>query len=341
MIKVGAKVIPTKEELSSIIKSNYNIEVIDIKPVRSVLKIITNNGDKGLIKGSKDKKINFLTSALNHTDKNGFKKFAHFAKNKKGRYTFQIGNNNYALIDWIPGREIDMDHLNELEEAARTYGQYHQAAKGFKIPKYTKYDNNLGAWPNNLKSHYAMLLDFKKSLTVRKDLTSFDALFLKTVDPVLEWCETAISLLNKSAYKQLVKVNQSKPCLIHHSCYAQNLIYTPNGEVFLIDWGRSMIDLPIHDVANLMTRHLRHKKWDINRAQIILDGYTSVKKISSDEMELLKLLISFPQKYFVTAKKYYTKNENKEELLLGKLERLEKEDSLKAHFLRHFDSLKV
>lgn len=338
---MGTKVIPTKEELIKIIKNNYNLDVIDVKPVRSVLKIITNNGDKGLIKGSKDKKLNFLMAALNHTDKNGFKRFAHFTKNKKGRYSTQIGNNNYCLIDWLPGREIDMEHLNELEEAARTYGQYHRAAQGFKIPKNTKYTNNLGAWPNNLKTHYAMILDFKKSLAGKTNLTPFDERFLRTVDPVIEWCETAINLLNKSAYKQLVKANQSKPCLIHHSCYAQNLIYTPNGEVFLIDWGRSMIDLPIHDVANLMIRHLRHKKWDINRAQIILDGYTSVKPISSEEMELLKLLIAFPQKYFVTAKKYYAKNENKEELLLGKLVRLEKEDSLKAHFLRHFDSLKV
>jgi spore coat protein I len=56
---------------------------------------------------------------------------------------------------------------------------------------------------------------------------------------------------------------------------------------------------------------MRKCNWDIDETNRILDTYDKIYPISRDELELLKIIINFPEKLCKTINRYYNSKKSK------------------------------
>jgi CotS family spore coat protein len=325
----------SQEELKDILKNKFKLKLISSTDVRAALKVVTNKGTFGFVKASSRKKLAGLVSFLNYLGDRKFEQISKIFPTTKGDYYVKFGEQRVKLIQWLDGRECNLNDPHILGKTAEAYARFHLASQGFIPPLKSKWKSNLGLWPANFTKSFIFLKELKTKTVNKSNHDEFEKLLLKTIDQFYKDMELTLRLLEVSDYKSQVKKALKKPCTIHHSCYYQNLIYGKDGDVYIIDYGKLMMDLPIHDIANLMIRHVRHHKWNFQDAKVILDNYQLYRKLTSQDMELLYILILYPKRYLKIIQKYMKGNKELS-YLVKHLDGIIKEIPLKTKFLKEF-----
>ena len=82
--------------------------------------------------------------------------------------------------------------------------------------------------------------------------------------------------------------------LIHNNLDLNNFRY--NGNSYLTGWEKSKIDLPIYDLIDIYKRYYNILDFDI-----ILKRYQKRYPLSTDELKLLFIIISIPEKIDFTS----------------------------------------
>jgi Ser/Thr protein kinase RdoA (MazF antagonist) len=78
-----------------------------------------------------------------------------------------------------------------------------------------------------------------------------------------------------------------------------------DGQLCLVDFDYAIRDLRIHDLINLLVRNLRHNEWHLDVCNLILHEYHRRSKLSADEIEVMHILLSWPQDFWQVGLQYY------------------------------------
>lgn len=85
---------------------------------------------------------------------------------------------------------------------------------------------------------------------------------------------------------------------------------------------------------------MRKCNWDISKVEVILDKYCSVEPITREELEVMKLILQFPQKFWRVANKFYNSRRSwSERSFMGKLQEVVDEMEDHRRFLADFEKL--
>lgn len=91
-------------------------------------------------------------------------------------------------------------------------------------------------------------------------------------------------------------------------------------EAYFIDFDYAILDLKVNDLCNFITKVIKNFAFDINKANIILNSYSSIYSITDKELEVLYGLLSFPYDFYDISKNYYTKRKDwEDEVFLNRL----------------------
>jgi Ser/Thr protein kinase RdoA (MazF antagonist) len=90
----------------------------------------------------------------------------------------------------------------------------------------------------------------------------------------------------------------------HHDPAPRNLI-RHGGELTLIDFELSGVDLFIHEVTSLLNRCLEANQWNEDIFGLTLGAYQMERRLSSLEIKLLPYFLLFPQKFWRICRQRY------------------------------------
>ena len=107
--------------------------------------------------------------------------------------------------------------------------------------------------------------------------------------------------------------------ICHKDYTAHNLVAGPESG-FIQNFDLCGIELPVYDVSNFLRRKLRKSNWAVQDATFILEKYSAHRPLSYDDLQMLRLLIMYPQKLWRIINKYY--NSKKSWCEKGCLEKL-------------------
>lgn len=291
--------------LTSILQDGWNLKLNEFIEIRGAYKVITSDGVKSLkISGEKSEKINFIYDAQCYLYENGFHNMAPLIKTSSGTPFYKHKKEVYILTPWIEGSEPSYKNITHLQMTAFTLAEMHCKSMGFN-KRNEKYQGKYGKWPKKLAEKQKELVMYKK-LAENGD-QEFDRLFLEHSDWLISRTQQAIRLLNEASYKKLVSdAKSNNGYLCHGDTAVRNFILKEN-EIYFIDFDSMAHDLPVVDLWRLLRRTLRRNKWSADFINAVIAAYEQNRKLSREEKEVLFALLTFPERAWRIAHKYYEK----------------------------------
>ncbi|AYD39166.1 CotS family spore coat protein [Clostridium fermenticellae] len=316
--------------------NKFDLNVIDVVPVRNVYMASTDKGNKIL------KKVEYTIEELKYIDdllnyiRNKFDRVISFVRNKDGKiYTIWNGD-MYCIMDVVQGSECNFSNPVDISIAARALGEMHAASEGFKTSLSNKYNN--GKLIDDFKRR-VQEMDFFKSIAMSHERKNeFDEMFLKNEEYYIDEIKNCVSLLEDSCYYKLCS-EEDKVVVCHHDLAHHNILIR-NEKAYFIDFDYAIIDLKIHDLCNFISKVIKNFCFDINKADTIIENYCITNSLNKRELEVLYAMFTFPEDFYSICKDYYTRRKDwGEDIFLSRFKKkiLYKED--REEFLRNFRKL--
>lgn len=285
------------------IENLYGLTVSNMYPYKDTFIIATPKGHKVIRRiPFSFERLKFVHGAKEHLAANGFPFIDSYVLTGSGDPGFCHNNSLYALTDLINGRESSFDSDSDLTRAAAALAGLHKASAGYIAPEGCKVQNELGRLPG----YFAKRLDDIKKMRkqAKKGKGRFDQLFLEYAGRFISAGEKASEELAASAYEKLAVEAWDNKSFCHHD-YTHHNIILDGGRVTVINFDYCCYELRVYDIANLIRRKMRKCDWDISKTGLIIQSYCSVYPLSREEMEVMKIVLQFPQKFWRVVNRYY------------------------------------
>lgn len=304
-----------------------------IHPVLDVFRIETAVGPMSL-KWSRRSGDRLLSVArgLEYVSENGFRSCRLPLPTKSGAPFLAQGGRHYLLFEWIEGERIDFSCPEQLAASCRTLAHFHLCGRGF--------DSSGGSFARLVRSlarRHRELQSFAGRAGRSEAGSGFERELGRALGYYLELAAFGRRLL-AGIEPEAGATGESGLC--HGDVAARNLILSPGGEVFLIDFDAMRPDLPLLDLWKLFRRAMTGLGWEAEAGLRIIDSYETVAPLRPGELAVLLALLAFPQKLWRLARRFYRgRHEGEEEKYTRKLRRFTSQSHAHASFLREFARL--
>lgn len=287
------------------IENGYGIEIERYWQVRGAFRLDSDRGPL-FLKRSRltEKELRFVTAALAHLDRRGFDRTPRVIATTDGAPFLCAGGARYVLTEWRTGEECDFDNRADTQETAGLIAELHQASAGFDPPPGCL-RWQYGTWPQTFRRRLAELALFGRIAGIRAETHEFDREFLRRLAEQTAYGQEAYAWLQESRYPGLVFLARRERGFCHHDLAHHNVIREPDGRLTLVDFDYAICDLRVHDLANLLRRVLKRNGWQPGQAWEIVAAYDRRKTLLPAELELLAVLLWWPQEYWQVAFQYY------------------------------------
>jgi len=307
-------------ELTIDIFDAYDMQIEDIVPIRSVYLLYTDKGVKILKKINYSlEELKFINDVVNYARGN-YQFIVSFMNTADGGYYIKKDNDIYVVLDIIEGREADFQNPIDIAMVSKALCKFHKSTCGMN--QMIESRNNLHNWIPNFKKRADELLKFREISELHHIKSNFDKLFLEYVDRYYEEALHSIELLKKSSYDRLCSEDNKIKSICHHDLAYHNIMIDNDCNVHFVDFDYCIFDLRIHDIGNFIVKAVKYCGWDMDKAQTILESYSSIDEISKDELKALYGFLMFPQDFYEISRQYYMKTKDwDEDDFLSRLER--------------------
>lgn len=325
-------------ELEKELQDNYNIKINSISNFRDMFIANTDSG-KRLIKISnlKPDRVNFIAEAKDYLYNNGFCNIDKNIYTNSGNAYITYNDQTIYMSDFIEGRECNLDSREESIRCARLLARMHKASNGFACSENSAPRSELGRLPGCYRKRLDEIKKLKKNAL--RGRMKFDNLMCKYVDYFYDIGERALNMLDTSDYYELVEDAEKNRNISHHDFNHHN-IFVQNEEMYLINFEYCCYDLKVYDLVNLLRRKMRKCQWDIDEAAVILNEYSKIETLGESELDLMKVMLMFPQKFWRVVNKYYNSRKSwSEQNYINRLQEVIDEISCLKAFLDKFSAL--
>lgn len=301
------------EEIKSNILNYYNLVVYDIESIkfkdtekqRAVYKIVTDKGVKCLKKVYYyEDDLLFIYSVIEWLNSRGIY-CPRFISTKNGLKFVKYCNNLFILTDWIEGRKCDYNNLDDIKAIAENLGKIHKCSKGFYPVDGSKLRVTDKDYLYSYNKHFLQLLELSNTAFRIRD--KFSKIYLENFDYNLYKARESIYILSKIDFSKNIGDDVSRNAICHLDYVNKNIIFSEDNNLYVIDFDRAMIDMPVHDINVFLKRILKREKtsWNFDVFLSAIESYEKIRKLSYDEYMLLYAMLMFPQKYWKVSRDYY------------------------------------
>ena len=329
-----------EEELKKLLNEEYDLKVLSIEKIKNVYKVVEEN-EEFCLKVIKYEyaHFNFILSAINHLQKNNFDRVPDIISTVNGKQYIHIESGFAYLTKWILGRESNYDNPIELEKVTKKLAELHIASEGFNLQNKMKPRIGWFSWIRTFKTRRNEIIDFKNRINQKFYKNQFDKLYLGYVEEEVNRANKAIEGLENSNYIQYMGKEVFRRGFCHHDYANHNILIDKNFELNVIDFDYCILDTSLHDLSSLMIRVMKNRKWDLEKANKIINYYTSINILLDGYKEIMKEFIRFPQSFWqIGLQKYWEQQPWDEELFLNKISKYVEDRNDREEFLEEFFS---
>lgn len=319
----------------------YGIRIKDFCQLNKILYLDTSIGPLAVKRSTlTPEELQLQYNILRHLSNKGYDNFSKIIPTQHGLGFAHVDGNLYLITTWVRGIYPDFSNTDDLDLASRTLAQFHKSATGYKGPVLWQKRKLYGVWPMRFSYRLSHLQWYKRCIKARGMQDEFDQLFMEHVDEVLLQGYHAIESLRSPFYYDLATKAQGQGTVCHHDLAYHNMLIDENKNAWLIDFDYCLLDMPVHDLSNMISRHVKYTKWCLKDISRILLMYHQEKPLLSAELQALLHFLEFPQDFWQLAwAKYNELGMHRPEALLVRLEKLVGSQLSRQQFLAEFTYL--
>lgn len=278
-----------EELLKQILKSDYNIEVSNVKRYKKLWQVTSINKSY-IIKPFKALRAIDSVYALNICmQKKGFKNFPLLLLTKGNQPYFNINDQYYVVMPYIEGRLANFKRIEDLQKVVNVLALFHHSGAFFSEQLNLNYYSPI---------HYRLenrLFAFKglfNSLLIKKDKTLLDKKIIELGKDILTYSAEALNLINREIINNCYQEAYDNKFIAHRDVASHNFIVNSQG--WLIDFDITGIEPQFLDLWQLLNRVMLEVDWSIDRFQMIEEMYFQNKRLRDYERSLIRKLSLFP-----------------------------------------------
>lgn len=330
------------------ILSNYPYNIYEIIPIkfkdtdkqRAVYKFESSDGPKCLKKVYFDEaNLLFVYSVIQWFYSNGINVPKILPTKCGGRYV-RFNDDLFIVTDWIEGRKCDYDNDYDVCKAAENLGKMHRLSYDFRPISGSCIKKDETDWHKVFSRRHHQLLQFSNTAFALKD--EFSKIYLSCFDCYSERAAHAVTILNKIDNEKFTYPAEKLNTICHLDYVNKNLIFTYTGDLYVIDFDKSKIDMPIHDLGTFLKRILKrtNTSWNFQILTMSINSYEKERKLSLEELLGLFVFLEFPQKYWKISRDYFSNvKECNKKLFVSMLKQVSEQKDEHNIFCQEFMSL--
>jgi len=240
----------------------------------------------------------------------------------------------YIMKNWYWGEECNLKELSQIEEAAANLARLHCAMSGIDFTNEQLEHNISPDLMETFDKRNRELKRVKAYIREKRQKNEFELIYLNYYDVFYEQGLMAAERLNKSLYPLLLEEAVKKRDVCHGNYTYHNIImlkakteaitknYIPPGwinkqplsvadlaggssPIATTNFEKSYIGLQISDLYQFIRKVMEKNDWDLLYGSRIIDAYDRIKPISKDELNILYLLLLYPEKFWKITNFYY------------------------------------
>ncbi|WP_372663934.1 CotS family spore coat protein [Cohnella sp.] len=296
-----------------------SVRLVQATEMKAIWKVSDGTRVYGLkrLKYGKEKML-FAIQAQKHLQDQGGP-VPHLIRTKQGQLYAERDGQIFILYAWAEGRAPSFSNPTDLQKSVQLLARFHKASTGFSPPIPCLESTKLGKWPLQYESMKTHFHEWQTS-------TAFPGLSASLKShwkDLIRLAENAQAALSRSEYENMVRNGPKTLC---HQDYSEgNALLNGKGGVVL-DMDSITYDFPARDLRKVILKRMSERgKWDPTLFNNILSWYKAVNPLSSDQLRLVYIDLSFPHLFHETAKNPFRKNSSVSAAKLLAAIRIEKE----------------
>lgn len=211
----------------------------------------------------------------------------------------------YVLYHWFSGEECDLKSESCLFAAGENLGKLHRAARGFEQPGTTA--GEMGGLLEQFLRHNRELKRVNGYMKNKKRKSEFEIYAINCFREYYEKaCEAAERLGNCSYYQELA----TQPPAVCHGDYNYHNLIMSGHDTATTGFEKAGYGIQLLDLTYFMRKALEKNRWNRTVGETILHGYDKGGTLSPDQLELVRIILAYPEKYWKLMNHYINKKKS-------------------------------
>lgn len=254
-----------------------------------------------------DEKMQTMSVFYNFLEKNHFITDSVVA-NKEGKYV-SVSEDGYTYIlkKWFDAEDCDNSNKKHLLLAMENLARFHLLT-----------ENTVGLFEEggfhpgkNMKEifcrHNEEILRIKNYVKKRKNKNYFEMYLHNIIEEYYLQAIEATELINQSDYSDIYYESIENKT-INHGCYNYHNILFQNDRIIMVNMLKLNYAPSVQDLYDFLRKVMEKNNWDITLGSDLLEAYCKKRPLSVREFEVLKSLLSYPEKFWKIINYYYNSN---------------------------------
>lgn len=226
-------------------------------------------------------------------------------RNRENAYVSQNKyGNKFVIKKWFRGCECDMFSKEEICIAIKNLAELHSKMRNIHIEEndasrivrrdcLREYD----IYNNELKRVKRYIYNKKKKNRLELDI-------IKTIDYYYKQADNSLQRLRESKYSILFEraIEEGNIC---HGNYTYHSVLIDKDNATTINFDRMFYGLQVYDLYCFLRKTMEKTEWDIELGKEIINTYTEINRLSRDEIEILFIMLEYPDKYRKLLNSYF------------------------------------
>lgn len=292
--------------------------------------------DKGLrllksMEGS-EKHLEFVYKMTEKLHENGFTGVDRIVKNKEGTLLSKDGSGNrYIVKEWFQGEECNLKETVCIKRSVKALARCHRILEQNEdLPEGRQKGSSIEETLHRHNREMKRIRTYIRDKTVKNQ---FETDILNSFEMFYGQAELATGMLEHSSYKKMLEEAGKKKTVVHGNFNQHNILFAGDITAFT-NFTKAGIGIQITDLYQFLRKTMEKNQWNPEIGEMMIEAYNSVHPIDKDAMELLYILVLYPEKYWKIINFYY--NSKKAWIPvhnIEKLERIRKQEEAKRKFL--------
>lgn len=324
-------------EKSLTVLEQYDLKINGTYRIKGNYGCSTENGKYILQEyNNSNEKMSAMKVLYNYLESEGFS-CDYVIANKEGNYVSASEDGyTYILKRWFNAEECSINNEKHLMSGTENLGKFHSVL----------YDNTVllgdirAFHPGKnmqevFERHNKEIVRIRNYIKKRKNKNYFEMSLHNIIDQYKEQAEQAEEKLMKSDYHERYQTAiESKT--INHGCYNYHNILFDRENVIMVNMLKINFAPQIQDLYDWLRKAMEKNNWDIHLGMKIIENYDKYRKLSDGEYKVLKIMMSYPEKFWKIINYYYNSNkawysEKNEDKLIQFL----KQENLRRDFIKN------
>ena len=247
-------------------------------------------------------------------------------------------NEQFVIKNWFYGEECNAKSKEHVLQTVETLASLHNSMQGLVLSEEEKAFCMQQKLPEVLERRNKELRRVRTYIRSKKQKSIFEQNFLAQFDIQYAQAEQAVQLLEKTGYEQYYNKEVEKGSMLHGNFTHHSVLLLSSGNMAVTGFDKAETGIRIRDFYLLFRKMMEKWEWDMSLGSDMLTAYDRIRPVPKEEWDLLRVMLSYPEKFWKVANQYYNNRkswipEKNMQKLLQTMEQAEKkEKSIQALF---------